>query len=142
MPFDYSKIIQYRDQAYKKSQEIKTKIWNNESNKLTFLFLVAAILVALFTYYQFAHRHFVISATSQKNQNKELKNKLDTLTELNKKIQGLLLITNDFEINAYFSRKVKETGVEDINHEAELLLNCSQQFKMDEEYLINCNNAL
>jgi hypothetical protein len=69
MPIDFSKINLYRDSALKASQKIKVQVWDNESNKVTFLIIIAAILMALFAYNQFALRHYAISATHQKDKN-------------------------------------------------------------------------
>jgi len=54
----------------------KSKVWDNKDNRMNLLFLISAILVCTFVYYQFARRHYSLSAFTQRHHNYRLKSKL------------------------------------------------------------------
>lgn len=56
-------------------QIAKVKLWVNETNRITVIFVVTAVLMALFAYSLYANRHYAISASSQRAENQKLKQK-------------------------------------------------------------------
>jgi hypothetical protein len=49
--------------------QVKSKIWDNRTNRLTLLFIIAALLISVFFYHQYARRHFTLSSSSQRLHN-------------------------------------------------------------------------
>lgn len=69
MPFDYQRLANARASVSKKYQSAKVQLWDNKTNRIVVLFLIAALLTAAFVYYQYARRHYAISASSRRSHN-------------------------------------------------------------------------
>lgn len=69
--------------------EFRARIWNNRTNRMALLFLLAAIFFSFFLWTQVARRHYTLSANSQRIHNSQLKSKLEELTQLNNTLKYL-----------------------------------------------------
>ena len=57
------------DLSLKAASGLKVKLWDTKTNKIALLFILAAIVIALFSWHQFARRQYALSAHSQRAHN-------------------------------------------------------------------------
>ena len=106
--------------------------------RLTLLFIIAALLVPAFTFHQYARRNYTLSEDSQRSHNQALKGKLQDINTLNQQLQELTGLTANMPFDDHFLRKVRESKVNSIEHQAELLVNCTKQYFFDENQVVEC----
>jgi len=62
---------------------VKNHLWDDKTNRLTILFILAALMIGIFTYSQYARRNYAISSSSQRYHNQLLKARLNHIQTLN-----------------------------------------------------------
>jgi hypothetical protein len=97
--------------SLKSYKQAKRKVWDDQNNRMTILFVLAALLVVSFTYNQYARRNYTISSATQRSYNHGLKNTLENINSLSLKLRTLYEFTGNMPINDDFEKKVRYAGI-------------------------------
>ena len=111
---------------------VKARCWDDKTVKLTILFIVAALLVAAFTFRQYQRRNFALSASSQRKYNQEMRSERDRIHVMKNKLHILSKFDAGTPLDDDFERHVGESGIDSIQHEANLVINCTKQYVFDD----------
>jgi capsular polysaccharide biosynthesis protein len=82
-------------------KNIQAKLWVDRRNYITLLFVLAMIMVGLFSYYQYSQRHFVLIGSRQKELNNNLNNDINRLKNLTNRLDAFKSISRSEAISNY-----------------------------------------
>lgn len=102
--------------THKQISHFKSKVWDNKTSRIVLLFVLAALLVSVFCYHQYARRHYTLSSASQRLQNQQLKSKLDELSRLNKTLDFLQNVESNIVLQPEFASRLDDLRINKINH--------------------------